>query len=78
MVKYHHIGIARSYGHGFKPVKLPEIVCRDGFIVKDCVRGGTSGAIYCLWQIGDDYGDDSVQGMNYWLWLQIKIVKNPQ
>ena len=43
----YHIGLGGSYGQGFKPVKLPEILCRSGSIVRDGVWGGTSGAIYC-------------------------------
>ena len=54
-----------SYGHGFKPVKLPEKTFRYGFIVRDSVRGGTSGTSYHRWQIGSGYDDGIAQGMNY-------------
>ena len=33
----------------------------DVYIVRDGVQGGTSGAIYCLWQMGDDYDDEISQ-----------------
>ena len=59
-------------------MKLPEIACHDGFIVRDSVQGGTSGTVYCLWKMGDDYNDDIAQGMNYWSSIQIKRVKQNQ
>ena len=39
----------------FKPVKLTEIGFHYGCIVRDGFQGGTSGAIYCIYQMGDDY-----------------------
>ena len=50
----YQISLGGSYGHGFKPVKLPEMFCHVGCIVRDGVRGGTSGAIYRPWKMGDD------------------------
>ena len=44
----YQIGVGGSYGHGFKPVKIP-VFFHDGYIVRDCVYGLTSGAIYCRW-----------------------------
>ena len=71
----YQIGLGVSYGHGFKHVKLPEIVCHDGCIVRDGVRGGTSGGIYCRWHMGADYYYYITQGMNYWRCIQIKKLK---
>ena len=71
-----HIGLGGSYGHVFKPMKIPEIVCHDGCIVRNGVRGGTNGTFYCRWQMGADYDDDIAQGINYRRWIQIKRVKN--
>ena len=42
----YQIGLGGSYGHGFKPVKLPEIVCHDWFIIRDSLWCVTSGTIY--------------------------------
>ena len=61
----YQIGLGGSYGHGFKPVKLPEIIFRDGCIVRYGVHSGTSGAIYCHRHMGDDCDDDIAQGMNF-------------
>ena len=72
----YQIGLGGSYCHGFKPVKIPEIICHDGCIVRDGVRGGTSGTIYCHWRVGADYDYDITKWVNYWRWLQIKRVKN--
>ena len=54
-----------SYGHGFKPVKLPELFCHDVCIVRDSVWGGTSGTSYHRWQMSSGYDDGIAQGMNY-------------
>ena len=56
-------------------MKLPEIVCRDGCIVRGGVQGGTSGTIYCLWYMGADYDDDIAQEMSYQQYFQLEIVK---
>ena len=58
-----------------KHMNILEIVCHDGFIVRDGVRGGTSGAIYRFWHMGYDYYDDIAQGINYQRWFQLKIFK---
>ena len=58
-----------------KHMNILEIVCHDGFIVRDGVRGGTSGAIYRFWNMGYDYYDDIAQGINYQRWFQLKISK---
>ena len=60
----------------FKPENIAGIVCHDGYIVRDYAQDVNSGAIYCLWNMGDYYTYDIVQGMNYWLWIPIKRVKN--
>ena len=57
-------------------MKLPEIVCHDGCILRDGFWGGTSDAIYQLWHMVADYNDDISQRMNYQHWLQIKEFKN--
>ena len=72
----YQIGLGGSYGHGFKPVKLPDIVCYYGLIVRDGVQGVTIGAIYRRCQIGYGYDEYIAQVMNYKFWIQIKIVKN--
>ena len=71
-----HICLGGSYGHVFKPVKIPIIFCHNGCIVRNGVRGVTNGAFYSHSQIGADYDDDILQGINYRRWLQIKRVKN--
>ena len=50
----YQIVLGVSYVHGFKHVKLPEIVCHDGCIVRYGIHGGTSGAIYRRWHMGAD------------------------
>ena len=61
----YQIGLGGSYIHGFKHMKLPQIVCHDGCIVRGSVRGGISGTVYFFWYMGADYDDDITQGMNY-------------
>lgn len=39
-----------------KPKK--ELLRHDGSVVCDGVRGGSSGVIYCWWQIDADYDDN--------------------
>ena len=51
------IGLGGSYGHDYKNIKIAKIVRHDGCVVRDGVRGGSSGAIYRRWQIGADYDD---------------------
>ena len=61
-----------SYRLDLKPVKLTETIYHYGLIVRDGVRGGTSSAIYRCWNMGADYDDEILQGVNYSNWLQIK------
>ena len=56
-------------------MKLPEFFFHDGCILRDVVRGGTSGTIYCFWNMDADYDDDIAQGIKYQQWLQLKIAK---
>ena len=69
------IGLGGSYGHEFKNLTLKEIVQHDGCIIRDGVRGGSSGAIYRRWQIGADYDDDVAMSISFRRWLQVKRVK---
>ena len=62
----------------FNPVKFPEIVFHNGCIVRDVAGCGTSGTIYRHCQMGADNDDEISQGVNYWRWIQIKIVKNSE
>ena len=74
----YHIGIGRSYGHGFKTVNLSEIIFHNGYIIRDGIRGVTVGAIYCHWWMYDDYDNDIANGVKYWHCIQIKEFKNMQ
>ena len=38
-------------------------------------RGGSSGAVYCRWQIGADYDDNIAMAISFRRWLQIKFIK---
>ena len=69
------IGLGGSYGHEFRNVTLKEIVQHDACIIRDGVRGGSSGAIYRRWQIGADYDDDIAMAISFRRWLQVKRVK---
>ena len=69
------IGLGGSYGHEFTNVSLAEILHHDGAIVRDGVRGGSSGAIYRRWQMGADYDDHVAMSLTFRRWLQIKIIK---
>ena len=71
----YQIGLSGSYGHGFKPMKLPEFFWHDVFILMDGIQGGTSGTLYRLYQMGADYYDDIAQEMDYWRSIQIKRLK---
>ena len=71
----YQIGLGGSYGHEFKNLTLKEILQHDGCIVRDGVRGGSSGAIYRRWQIGADYDDHISMALTFRRWLQIKRVK---
>ena len=70
------IGLGDSYGHEFKNVTLKEILHHDGCIVRDEVRGGSSGAIYRWWQIGADHDDHIAMALSFHRWLQIKRVNS--
>ena len=69
------IGLGGSYGHEFKSVSIKEILKHDGCIVRDGVRGGSSGAIYRLRQIGADYDNNIAMAISFRRWLQIKCIK---
>ena len=69
------IVIGGSYFNGFKPLNFPEMLIRDECIERCGVRGGTSGSVYWCCQMGADYDDYIVHGMNYRLWIQIKEFK---
>jgi len=71
----YQIGLGGSYGHEFKSVSLKEILHHDGCIVRDGVRGGSSGAIYRRWQMGADYDDNIAMSITFRRWLQIKRIK---
>ena len=72
----YQIGLGGSYGDEFsKSVSLKEILHHDGYIVRDGVRGGSSGAIYRHWQIGTDYHDNIAMSITFRRWLQIKRIK---
>ena len=71
----YQIGLGGSYGHEFKNVSVKEILHHDGCIVRDGVRGGSSGAIYRRWQIGADYDDHIAMSQTFRRWLQIKRIK---
>ena len=43
----YQIGLGGSYNHKFKNITVKELLRHDGCIVRDGVRGGSSGAIYC-------------------------------
>ena len=47
------------------------VVC----IVRNGVKGGSLGAIYCRWQIGADYDVHLAMALSFCRWLQIKRVK---
>ena len=69
------IGLGGSYRHEFKNVTLKEILHHDGSIVRDGVKGGSSGVIYRRWQVGADYDDHIAMALSFRRWLQIKRVK---
>jgi len=71
----YQLGLGGSYGHEYKNISVKEIVRHDGCIIRDGVRGGSSGAIYRRWQIGADYDDHVSMSMAFRRWLQIKRVK---
>ena len=43
------LNLGNSYGHTFKNISIPELVHFDGVVVRDGVKGGSSGAIYRRW-----------------------------
>ena len=61
----YQIELDGSYGHKFKSVFLKEILHHDGCIVRDGVRGGSSGAIYRRWQICVDYVDNIAMSITF-------------
>ena len=71
----YQIGLGGSYNHKFENVTVQELLRHDGCVVRDGVRGGSSGAIYRRWQIGADYDDTIAMAQTYRRWLQIKRVK---
>ena len=69
------IGLGGTYGHKFKNIKVEELVHHDGCVVRDGVRGGSSGAIYRRWLMGSDFDDYIFRSQTHRRWLQIKRVK---
>ena len=61
----YQLGLGGSYGHEYKNISVKEIVRHDGCIIRDGVRGGSSGAIYLRWQIGADYDDHVSMSMAF-------------
>ncbi len=71
----YRIGLGGSYGHKFKSMSIKEIVKHDGCVVRDRVRGGSSSAIYCHWQVGADYDNNIAMVISFTRLLQIKRIK---
>ena len=69
------IGLGGSYGHSFKMLTLDELVHFDGVVIRDGVRGGSSGAIHRRWMEGRaDYNEQIDKVIRHCRWLQIKRV----
>ena len=71
----YQIGLGCTYGHEFENASSKESLKHDGCIVRDGVRYGSSGTIYCCWQIGADYDDHIAMAISFRRWLQIKHIK---
>ena len=41
-----HFGLGGSYGHDFKIFNLQELLHFDGVVLRNGLKGGTTGAIY--------------------------------
>ena len=62
-----------TYGHNFRAISIPELIHFDGVVVRDGVKGGTSGAIYRRWiPDGADGCDKVIDLINFSRWLEIK------
>ena len=62
-----------TYGHNFRAISIPELIHFDGVVVRDGVKGGTSGAIYRRWiPDGADCCEKVMDSINFSRWLEVK------
>ena len=65
--------IGAQYSHAFKSIKVDELVHFDGVLVRDGALGGSNGALYRRWLIGESMYDPSIHdSITYDRFLQLK------
>ena len=65
--------VGGQYSHAFKAIKIQELVHWDGILFCDGALGGSNGAIYQRWLIGETMYDAAIHDtMSYDRFLQIK------
>ena len=67
------LGLGGSYGHSFKEAMLDELLHFDSAVIRDGVHGGTDGAIYRRWKLGETTFDPEIaRSITHTRWLQLK------
>ena len=65
--------VGGQYSHAFKAIKVQELVHWDGILVRDGALGGSNGALFRRWLIGETMFDPAIHDtMSYDRFLQIK------
>ena len=62
-----------QYSHAFKAIRVQELVHFDGVLIRDGALGGSNGALYRRWMIGESMYDATIHdGITYDRFLQLK------
>ena len=65
--------IGGQYSHAFKPIKVHELVHWDGVLVRDGALGGSNGALFQRWMVGESMYDVPIyEAIGHDRFLQIK------
>ena len=65
--------VGGQYSHAFKPIKVHELVHWDGVLVRDGALGGSNGALYQRWMVGETMYDAPIyEAIGHDRFLQIK------
>ena len=68
------VNLGGTYRHSFNNLNIDELVCFDGVVVRDGVRGGSNGGIHRRWMYGSDFDSFVSARILYSRWLAVKRV----